>query len=340
MTNAQIEAWVLAIVDSVTEGRRVEDARVELKARWPEPLKAARRLAGHANAARGASILWVIGLDEESRTQEGDVSPDTATWYPQVVAEFDGVTPAMHDLIVPTARGNIVALLFETSRAPYLVRNPNFGRVKGEAIAWEVPWREGTRVRSARRGDLLRLLVPVAHAPDIEILKWMVSLRDEPGRENGYGEHLDPVQLVPHLQWDVNVELYVTPKSNELLVLPVHRTTLAVRGAGFEHYIERPEYRVPYVHRGSGLTSDSQTITRTSAEAIVSGPGVLRVSGTLYEERWEYNVPQDIESELVATPAGFSDPITLVTSLRRVDPTNRQSTQVGMWTAEESRIGA
>lgn len=41
-----LEAWVLAIVDAVTEGRPVEDARVELKGHWIDPRTAARQVAG------------------------------------------------------------------------------------------------------------------------------------------------------------------------------------------------------------------------------------------------------------------------------------------------------
>lgn len=47
----QVEAWVLSIVDRVRKKQRIEDDRVELKAEWPEIAKAARRVAGHANAS-------------------------------------------------------------------------------------------------------------------------------------------------------------------------------------------------------------------------------------------------------------------------------------------------
>ena len=64
MRNEQLEAWVLSFVDHVIAGRRIEDSRVELKADWPKPKSAARRIAGHANAADSDSILWIIGLAE------------------------------------------------------------------------------------------------------------------------------------------------------------------------------------------------------------------------------------------------------------------------------------
>jgi hypothetical protein len=66
MRPIEIEAWVLRVVDQVKKGQPNEDRRVELKAEWIEPPeKAARQIAGHANAARGSNILWIIGLDEK-----------------------------------------------------------------------------------------------------------------------------------------------------------------------------------------------------------------------------------------------------------------------------------
>ena len=61
----EIENWVLEIIEQVESGQPNEDYRVELKAEWPDAKKAARRIAGHANAAHGEPILWVIGVDEK-----------------------------------------------------------------------------------------------------------------------------------------------------------------------------------------------------------------------------------------------------------------------------------
>ncbi len=51
----------------------------------------------------------------------------------------------------------VVAMLFETDRAPFVVKNPAYGTVGGDPVSLEVPWREGATTRSARRRDLLRL---------------------------------------------------------------------------------------------------------------------------------------------------------------------------------------
>lgn len=51
MKSREIEGWSLRIIESVGAGRPNEDFLVELKATWPDnPNKAARQIAGHANA--------------------------------------------------------------------------------------------------------------------------------------------------------------------------------------------------------------------------------------------------------------------------------------------------
>jgi hypothetical protein len=160
MRPAQIEAWVLHLVDRVVAGERIEDVRVELKAQWPEAKAAARRIAGHANSSAGDPVLWVIGLDEIKGVVP--ISPiELADWRAQVEAEFDGIAPEFIDLAVPTETGTLVGLLFDTSRRPYVVKNPVFGKRGGGPASLEVPWRSGTAVRSAKREDLIRLLAPL-----------------------------------------------------------------------------------------------------------------------------------------------------------------------------------
>ena len=61
--------WELftTVVDRVLRNQKNEDDRIELKGVWPEPSgrRTARQLAGHANAARGERVLWIVGLSEE-----------------------------------------------------------------------------------------------------------------------------------------------------------------------------------------------------------------------------------------------------------------------------------
>ena len=107
----------------------------------------ASKLAGHANAARGDSILWLIGLDEKHGVV-GAPSERLEDWYPQVQSEFDaGLAPTLEkDLNVQTDEGQLVALVFRTDRVPYLVKNAD---ARGGEPAYWVPWREGRRTRAA-----------------------------------------------------------------------------------------------------------------------------------------------------------------------------------------------
>lgn len=159
MKSTDLEMWVRELVSAVIETKqRCEDSRVELKASWPEPEKAADRLAGQANAARGDHILWLIGVDERNHTLIDTNPAELANWLPSVERYFDGFAPRLiNDVNVRIDSYAIVALYFETEReAPYLVK------YKGGAAYPEyiVPWRHGTRLTAAKREDILRILVP------------------------------------------------------------------------------------------------------------------------------------------------------------------------------------
>lgn len=57
MRKQELEFKILECVESVQKGNLVEDQTTELKAVFPETeRKAARQLAGHANAARSEEI--------------------------------------------------------------------------------------------------------------------------------------------------------------------------------------------------------------------------------------------------------------------------------------------
>lgn len=151
MRKSELEAWVLNIIDRVESGQPNEDARVQLKREWLEPKKVARRIASHANAAGGEPVLWIIGVDQTAGVVGAD-SLELATWLPQVRAKFSELAPdLLLDLNVSARSKTVVALLFETDRAPFVMKNPAYGSSGGGSVELEVPRRDGTRVRSARR---------------------------------------------------------------------------------------------------------------------------------------------------------------------------------------------
>src|SRR5687767_11462689 len=95
MRPQEVEIWARNVVDALTSNRPVEDIRLELKAAWIDPPNAARRLAAHANAARGSSILWLIGVDERNRSVTQIIPTELANWYPAVARHFDGEAPRL-----------------------------------------------------------------------------------------------------------------------------------------------------------------------------------------------------------------------------------------------------
>jgi hypothetical protein len=199
------------VVDRLERGLRVEDDRVECKLLLPDdPMRAARRIAGHANQVRDDRILWIIGVDE-------DLSPpivglqsdalDPADWWPPVEAKFDLEAPSPAFVHVDAGDATLLGLGFDTARLPFVIR------LASENPSREVPWREGTRVRSANRFDLLKLLVPLTERPVVTVLD---------GRLEVVGERDDHGAGEPEfLWWHGRANLYVECQSP--LVLPNHR---------------------------------------------------------------------------------------------------------------------
>jgi hypothetical protein len=89
-----------------------------------------------------------------------------------VQAEFESVCPGLRNVVVAADGVTLVGLLFESEFAPYVVRNPRFGKPDGGPVEFEVPWREGTSTRTARRQELLRILAPLGRQPHVEVLRF------------------------------------------------------------------------------------------------------------------------------------------------------------------------
>jgi hypothetical protein len=157
----KIEAWALRVVERIRSGAANEDSRTEFKKEWISADKAARRLAAHANSALGEPILWLIGADQKS-SEFVQTPNDLANWWPSVKSYFDGITPDLVDVALSIDGKTIIALYFDTERRPIVV--------KSIRDRLEVPWRDGTGVRSANRNELIRLLSEVVNLPNFEVL--------------------------------------------------------------------------------------------------------------------------------------------------------------------------
>jgi hypothetical protein len=171
-STTQLEAWGNNIVQAVSVRGYQEDDRVEFKSAWIDPKKAARRIAGAANAGRGADLIWIIGVDTRKAQPFTDPAPnELAQWLPAVKSCFvDAHTPVFRAFQIPAGDHTCFALAFDSEEAPFLIRNPSKGTQSTEVIEFEVPWREGTLVRSARRGELLSILYRRGPLPDFELL--------------------------------------------------------------------------------------------------------------------------------------------------------------------------
>ncbi len=305
MRAEQIEAWVLSIVDQVAAGRRIEDSRVELKANWPEPKVAARRIAGHANAAGSNHILWIIGLDEKNGITQ-TTPTDLASWLPQVIAEFDELAPSLNDLVVPTPSGALVALLFDVSRRPYVVKNPVFGQQGGGPVSFEVPWRRGTKVGSARRDELVRLLVPRQALPKVELLEAFAEVGIHGPQSAASGRIWHDSQLAEHLAWGFHLKLYVTPQTTDLLVLPTHKVEL-IFSLGSEEPLQAMEFRFFAPNRSvgpAGSDPDTSTVTASVGEVVFRGPGLVLAGGHYYERVRRLASAVNLAVKLAVSPAG------------------------------------
>jgi hypothetical protein len=279
--NAQIEARVLGVIERVVARQPIEDSFVECKAVWIEASKAARRLAGHANAARGEPILWLVGVDEKAGQIPGADLKDLAQWWAQVVAVFDGPSPSLRELCVPYDGVTVVALYMETDRAPFVLKNASGGQV-----THEVPWREGTSVRTAHRADLIRLLVATTRVPECEILG--VALKAI--------RNSDRLALVT-----LEVALYLVPQANDRICIPFHRCDVRFRTGDRAWILPesirlQPQFEVDGEGRSIEL---SHTIRATETEVLVDGPGCVYLRAN-FESAWPGDVVLGLESNLGA----------------------------------------
>jgi hypothetical protein len=300
MTPSQLEHWVLRIFDQVRAGQVLEDSRVELKRSWISPSAAARRIAAHANASRGDPVLWIVGLDERT----GIISErreDLSTWWPQVEAEFEGGAPGLFDLWVHLENGGVTALLFDTARAPYVVRNPMRNQPGAGPFEFEVPWRDGARTRSARRSELLQMLVPLQTLPSVEVLSaGAVVMPDDAGS----------------FCFQCNIQLYIVPRTSESLVIPFHRCEARLESAGFfgkpsgpKSLQLMPEYtmkqRPGKPDAGFDYINNSLTVHGTNREVILRGPGVVEVVLENVVEPPKSSTAEPLTVDLRLVPAGF-----------------------------------
>ena len=177
--------------------------------------------------------------------------------------------PDVTDLVVPYNGVTVVALLFETVRAPFVVRNPLFGSVRGEIISHEVPWREGTSIRSASRSNLIKLLIPSVALPEIEILSAEL-IASKSDRDDS------------RLNWNLSAKLYLVSQVAGELIIPKHRCEFSfeVQGVLGRTSFSQIFLSAPSVYGVARAIRTSLTVESTSTEVIVNGAGLVMLSAS------------------------------------------------------------
>jgi hypothetical protein len=273
MKALQIESWTLSIIERIENHQPVEDARVELKSSWISSDKAARQIAGHANAARGEPILWLIGVDEDHGVI-GAQFQELSSWHDKVREQFDGVSPSIITACnVPYKGKTIVALFFDTDRTPYVIKNPVYGQPHGGSVSLEVPWREGNSTRSATRTDLLRILAPLQALPRFEVLKaTLVTQFDQKDKKL--------------LDWTLLVDLYAETVDERLIVIPFHKcsATFKVQNGIAEGEFESLTIIKPPRTDEYYQTSDTRhrTVNATKDELLLYSAGKVLLKAFAY----------------------------------------------------------
>jgi len=319
MTKQEIEFRVINIIERVLKNQPVEDDTVELKSEWIEPVQAARRLAAHANCARGIPILWIIGLDETRGLIGADMN-EASNWYNAIKSCFDeGIFTNLDKYLNVSYLGKtVVALLFETDRAPYVIKNEVGGQ-----ITREVPWRKGNSTDSARRSDLIKLLVPLQKNPTFEILSGSIVLTIlKSSNKKLFKLHLD---------------LYITPRTSDLLVIPNHRckANLLLPSTQTKIYFDQIKLHAPIGLDFNSSPMDitkmkiiekSFTIQSTPNEIVVRGPGTMILETEVEVEdikdisniniiEAKVSIKHDTESEI---------PITLTPTFNKTETKDRE----------------
>jgi hypothetical protein len=110
MRPQEIELWARQVIEQVQSKQPFEDAQVELKADWPpDAKKTARQLAGHANAARGQRIPWIVGVDQQDKVV-GASGAELSAWYCQIVSQLGQSAPSPTEVNIVYDDKTVVAI--------------------------------------------------------------------------------------------------------------------------------------------------------------------------------------------------------------------------------------
>jgi hypothetical protein len=327
-----LEARVLEAVRVVIGGGKIEDDHLECKGSWIDPGRAARLIAGAANAAGGQPIIWIVGLHEDQHRIVPLDDTDIADWWPAVASHFSETKPEVQVVNIPADGGQaVMALAFSTESAPYVVNVDRNGTVKRE-----VPWREGTTLRSAYRRDLIRILVPRIPIPDIAVLRIDVSAQYISAKMiAGLPESDEYVNVT------INGDLYFEAASPVSLPRHLARMSLRFNNKNLEPIQELIPFRGNVSDSNSGVHPRS-VFARTDA-VHVGGSGLTQIMGGFRRpssERLYISTVAEIEIDFTFG-VGLNGPSLRVPSRLKhiVGSEDNSSGMLGKWQIADDRFG-
>lgn len=233
----------------------------------------------------GESILWLLGVDESKGVIGLNNEVEVSNWYSSVEKYFQDVMPRLAKSInIKYGELTFFALLFETDRAPYVVKTPEGGRIQ-----CEVPWRIGNSTQTARRADLLRILTPSTKLPDIEILGTNSNLKFA-GMEDIY--------------W-VSFDLYIVPKEGQELVIPYHKCEA---NFSFSNGLEYNHDSLDFRSR-SRNDEDSLYLTISANEIVFFGPARIEMRVSFRKPATDTWVEEQIDVQVKLRPSREIPPI-------------------------------
>lgn len=236
MTSQEVDARVQAAIENLQVGRGVEDdAGIEFKGEWPDPLKKARQLAGAANALRGDPLLMVVGVDDKTGVVTTPAKTEPQDWYAKFCKPFDQIPPELlrvQTVFIGDDSDSVQVMVFATDQFPYVI-NDNSGKR-------EVPLRVGTGTHSAHRNQLVRMFEPKLRTPTMSMVEASVRAKAE--------DHLSPLsdnpdKIVHVLSMEITLyaRILVEHSGQQPATLPVRDIRARLTCDDFE---TRPEIHV------------------------------------------------------------------------------------------------
>ena len=246
---ADLISWTARVISRAMSQAPIEDASFELKATWPEPKRAARQLAGHANASRDPTLRWLVGVREDG--QVGGASRiELSSWWTQVRAHFDGQAPALSERVVHSPNHPpVMVLQFDVGHRPYVFKPEPRGTDR------EVPWREGTGTRSATREELNSIFLKEPELPTASLLSAVLTA----------------TKTQHEVHWILHADLFVEADPSTTLVIPEGRCRGEVICDELQIIapLERFSFHMPF--------GDTHQVQSLPNQVVYRGPGTTNL---------------------------------------------------------------